>query len=334
MNSTVKKERFAKYLSAGNTLWVSDFVVGNSDEKDRLIGNPPLHQHHFHYYHGSWKYNQDIDNHGGWDCDPSEEGVYCNLQEYPPGYAYLFGPPPFGIFTTINDVRKDGATELYSRIFTGIFLPHRDQPMRRLKQHFLMTYPWNMISIYPWLDGARPYPVNTEVESMMWSSGVIHSIEHVVTAYYHFHIDTVDEFVLLEGHPAAFHLDHEPWASARAKLLTSPYGDGLVGDFRTHLQHRLDADAGKVLCRTGREPGFDKGSRRWCEFQPGNSDALNYVVVLLFKQRNLAKKIDNPYNEHTDIRLIATLQNDSHYSEPDAGYYYYGEWHYGVPSPA
>ena len=58
------------------SLFVGDYVLGTADANGDLIGYPPLHQHHWHYFHASDFRRDFLAVHGDNTC-PGRDGAYC-----------------------------------------------------------------------------------------------------------------------------------------------------------------------------------------------------------------------------------------------------------------
>ena len=89
------------------SLFVGDHVLGSADASGDLIGYPPLHQHHWHYFHASDFRRDFLAVHGDNTC-PGRDGAYCMFFEYPNGSAFEL-VPQLGMQAEFNDVRPSGS---------------------------------------------------------------------------------------------------------------------------------------------------------------------------------------------------------------------------------
>ena len=89
-------------------------MLGSADARGDLIGYPPIHQHHYHYYHASDIHRDFLAVHGDNMC-PGRDGAYCTLVEYPNGSAFEL-VPQLGIQAEFNDVRPSGSLPLSGRL--------------------------------------------------------------------------------------------------------------------------------------------------------------------------------------------------------------------------
>ena len=62
--SNFNRSMLARWRRPDGSIWVSDHVLGSSDEFGELIGNPPLHQHHYHLYYENNVARMVLNNHG------------------------------------------------------------------------------------------------------------------------------------------------------------------------------------------------------------------------------------------------------------------------------
>jgi len=279
-----------------NGAWVvSDYVLGSSTAHGELIGHPPLHQHHFHLFFASNLNNMVLNNHGDSDCRRSEEGVYCQLMEFPPEYSFWLSPR-VGIFASVNDVRAHNSTPLASLFFSGLKLmsPNLTSSTRPLTM--LNIYLAPTVFLHPLPIQYPPYPVDTTKESVMWRTLRLRHVDTIISGWWHLHRGMVDRAWLLSGDPSTLGLDSGHLALGNETFDSSP---GAIMRYK-HAISKLDAS--RHLCQTGDEIDFLKFRRHWCQFQKPSTDS--YTIVGIYKARE--PNLSSTYSMHLNVYLIVS----------------------------
>lgn len=296
--SRFEDEMLSPWQRRDGALWVAGHVLGSTDAAGALFDNPPLHHHHFHLYHGGNPSRMTLNNHGDSNCDPSHEGVYCQLFEFPAGVAFLLRPQ-LGMFAHLNDLRTRGSPALESYYFAGLeLLPARASP-RPVIQRMVGVWP----SVWPFVQ--RPFPVDSSREAVIFTPFLLEGVDAVLTAWFHMHRDAVDAAWLLAGSRSQLGLDVAPWAAAEHAFYYAP---SVIGRLKAHLQRALrkGGSSTRLLCHTGEEVDFTDGTRRWCLFDPPPQPQL--ILVAFFRARR--PETPNPYRTHLLVYVDITTRSN------------------------
>ena len=161
---------------------IGDHIFGNADANGRLFAYPPIHQHHYHFIHGSNMWRQSLNAHGDSECH-GQQAEYCLLREYPAGIAFE-AAPSLGLWVDFNDVRPASSAPLTSYVFAGIKLlqPSRfgEHQPRRIRHSYMMFYPYLGVLHDPTFNGPfATFVVNTSRASVGWTTGVIPDVDYV-----------------------------------------------------------------------------------------------------------------------------------------------------------
>lgn len=189
------------------------YAVGSLDASGvRLVGFPPLHQHHFHF--GSWSEPLWLDRarterippeiagtHGENQCRAEEGGVDCFVRAAPRGAAFV-ERAPLAAGNSVLDVRPLGSPPMRSwQVVAARALPAGAPPPRaRVSLVYVMTRPSPHASrgTYVLATGdARP--------SVTWDAKRVPQLREgvpLVEAYMHAHADLVYDAWLFAGAPA------------------------------------------------------------------------------------------------------------------------------------
>ena len=173
------------------SLFVGDYVLGTADASGDLIGYPPLHQHHWHYFHASDFRRDFLAVHGDNTC-PGRDGAYCMFVEYPNGSAFEL-VPQLGMQAEFNDVRPSGSPPLEWYAFAGLFIydPALSKP-RGMHAANVMSANLNAPNGHR---GTQMF--DSTRDQVSWSTGTLSSVDYVVNTYFHAHPDMVDDIWLI-----------------------------------------------------------------------------------------------------------------------------------------
>jgi len=225
---------------APGVLAVSDYMLGSLDERNTLLGYPPIHLHHFHVYQAPYVGQEAISTHGDSTCQRSEGGVLCNLRRSPPGYAIMIRDD-VAFTATINDVRPQGSASLVSSYYIAL----RPTPAGKAVKQMLLQYIYPIpVSI---LDQAYDPPLqispNTEVVAFDARSFVAGTGE-VFDVYAHLHTNGAEELWLFQGTSEQVFGDDPRFQTPG--LLSSP---GIVAETKQAIWKRsLQKNAASFSC--------------------------------------------------------------------------------------
>ena len=236
------------------SLFVGDHVLGSADASGDLIGYPPIHQHHWHYYHASDMSRDFLGVNGDMDC-PGRDGAYCTLVEYPNGSAFEL-VPQLGIQAEFNDVRPSGSPPLEWYAFGGLFIydPALSTP-RGMHAANVMSANLNAPNGHR---GTQMF--DSTRDQVSWSTGTLSSVDYVVNTYFHAHPDMVDDIWLIGAPASRLGLLSPPWISAYHHLKSGPT---VIRELKAHLERAMAAAGVTTLCRYKdyslfeRFPGYD-----------------------------------------------------------------------------
>ena len=236
------------------SLFVGDYVLGTADASGDLIGYPPLHQHHWHYFHASDFRRDFLAVHGDNTC-PGRDGAYCMFVEYPNGSAFEL-VPQLGMQAEFNDVRPSGSPPLEWYAFAGLFIydPALSKP-RGMHAANVMSANLNAPNGHR---GTQMF--DSTRDQVSWSTGTLSSVDYVVNTYFHAHPDMVDDIWLIGAPASRLGLLSPPWISAYHHLKSGPT---VIRELKAHLERAMAAAGVTTLCRYKdyslfeRFPGYD-----------------------------------------------------------------------------
>ncbi len=286
----------------------SAYILGNIDASNALLGYPPIHQHHFHFF-GSGNFAQvSMNNHGDSQC---HGGTRCYIKNGLPGYAW-FLRNRIGLHTEFNDARLKGSSILTSWAFLAyksqICLSGRPITQIRLTQ---IGVP---------LGGASraAYDVLTALESVVWSSGSFVCSESdqrcnplltLIDAYFHSHAIMVHDIWLFQGNPDQVFSNLSAVTESFGSL---HYGHGIIRDSVANVRTRALLPNPAVMACTYRslpdenvgEGVYHRKSR--CALNP----SITNWVMIVFHQRQDPALIATTYPMHSVLRLYYAGPSD------------------------
>ena len=231
------------------SLFVGDHVLGSADASGDLLGYPPIHQHHWHYFHASDLGRDFLSVHGDQDC-PGRDGAYCTLVEYPNGSAFEL-VPQLGIVAEFNDVRPSGAPPLDWYAFGGLFIHDPAIPKPR-GMHWANLASGNF-NAPPGHRGTVLF--DTARDHVTWATGTLPSVDYVVDSYFHAHPDMVDDIWVIGAPASRLGLLSPPWIAAHHHLKRGPT---VIRDLKAHLERAMAAAAVPILCRYNGVPHLER----------------------------------------------------------------------------
>jgi len=145
------------------------YAVGSMTRSGRLIGHPPIHQHHFHFW-GWGDHPTDVINiHGEQQCTNVEGGVDCYIKTLPRGFAYVITRVPLIIAMAFNDVRADGSSPMESWVLAATqALP----PGEIFRQVTMLRIELRPLPVSSWTS-RQTYSISVAVDSVTWDSGTL-----------------------------------------------------------------------------------------------------------------------------------------------------------------
>ena len=238
ISDTLKKGVLPNH--APGVLAVSDYMLGSLDERNSLLGYPPIHQHHFHVYQAPYAGQEAISTHGDSTCQPSEGGVLCNLRRSPPGYAIMIRDA-VAFTATINDVRPPGSASLVSSYYIALRPAPAGKPVKQMLLQYIYPIPLSI------LDQAYDPPLqlspDTEVVAFDARSFVAGTSE-VFDVYAHLHSKGAEQLWLFQGTTEQVFGDDPRFQTPR--LLSSP---GIVAETKQAIYKRsLEKNAASFAC--------------------------------------------------------------------------------------
>jgi hypothetical protein len=231
------------------SLFVGDHVLGSADASGDLIGYPPIHQHHWHYYHASDFGRHFLGVNGDEDC-PGRDGTYCTLVEYPNGSAFEL-VPQLGIEAEFNDVRPSGSPPLEWYAFGGLFI--YDPALSTPRGMHWATLTSGMMNAPPGHRGT--ILIDTARDHVSWATGTLSSVDYVVDSYFHAHPDMVDDIWLIGAPASRLGLLSPPWIAAYHHLKSGPT---VIRELKAHLERAMAAAGVPILCRYNDVPHLER----------------------------------------------------------------------------
>lgn len=237
------------------------YSVGSISSEGGLIGHPPLHQHHFHFY-GPGDHPTDVMNiHGEQQCLEEEGGVDCYLKTLPDGYAIVTTTPSFTIIMAFNDVRPQGQKLLQSWVLAAAKSVPIGWSIRRVSMMRIELRPLPMSS---W-SSRQTYNISVDVDSVTWDAGNLANFHGyqwepggtgaypgvpqnstIIEASIHGHMNLMWDIMLFQGKP------HQVFAdlitAARSKHRTE-YGTHTIPQTIANIRERmLQPDRAPLAC--------------------------------------------------------------------------------------
>lgn len=173
-----------------------EYVLGNVDEHDQLIGYPPIHQHHFHLFGSGSVFDETMNNHADSQCAGREGGVNCLVRTAPPGYAWMLAPR-LGFASEFNDVRP-----LYSKLLPSwVYVALKSVNPKDKIQIRQLRYTFHPSDISLYLKGRRnTFSIPTDLEHVGWSSHQMPAeVKETIEVYLHTHPGMIEDIWVFQG---------------------------------------------------------------------------------------------------------------------------------------
>ena len=233
--ATIEEPSLVGQLVGGDTsrVYIGDHIMGFAHRNGSLHAYPPMHNHHTHFVQNGEMWRQRLNAHGDSECMAGQT-VWCLLREYPPGLAFPTWQP-LGIWSDFNDVRPPNAPPLTSYVLAGVKVlqPHGfgAPPPRPIRQSYMLLHPF-LGSVYGTDDSGlsrgadgmfSTFVVNSTVETVMWSTGVLPDVDYVLDSYFHTHREMVDDVWFFQADDLSYlGLADAPWHRAFLAYIQEP----------------------------------------------------------------------------------------------------------------
>ncbi|KAL1511780.1 hypothetical protein AB1Y20_005071 [Prymnesium parvum] len=285
---------------------IDAYVLGNADDGGRLIGLPPIHQHHFHLFGSGQPDLDDLNVHGDSQCADEEGGVNCLARSAPEGFAFLLRDR-VGFETVFNDVRPNASQPLRSWIVAAFkpVPPHR--LVRQIRVCNLMFGPGH--------HRGGTYEVLTEEESAVWVSGTILSsvsLDSVIESYIHTHPDMVHDVLFFQGEAASVFDDVDAVALANGNIVSSRH---IIAEMLSSIKKRQMRPGAATLACSYMRASTREWKRVGSELEPFQRkarcaiDASARQWVLLVMHRKRSPALRKRYLMHAGIRIYHAERN-------------------------
>ena len=271
-------------------LAVDKYILGNIDATKKMLGYPPIHQHHFHWFDNGdpQGFGGQHSYHGDWQCTRDEGGIGCALNSAPPGYAF-FLRKRIGLWNEFNDVRPTGSPTLESAILVSFKVVDNAASVRQVFSDTLGTGGPFSDTLGP--GGINPtgmrvtYDVPTRVESLIWSQTKLpEGVSQVFSAIGHSHMEDVADIMLFQGQPEQVFSD---LPGVRMALNSLQHRVGIVEQTLQNIKQRQTLpNAAYWACSFIRDMHLEDGGR----FSRASKCSINasipdVVVVALHRKR-------------------------------------------------
>mmetsp|Transcript_3891 Transcript_3891/g.6478 ORF Transcript_3891/g.6478 Transcript_3891/m.6478 type:complete len:544 (+) Transcript_3891:117-1748(+) len=259
----------AAHLAQNGALPVVEWFVGSTSPKGRLLGYPPLHQHHFHLESlarvdplnsdpaqgviGLWP---SLVAHGDDQCMASSGGVACLIRRLPNRHAQYISMP-FLLFADTNDVRPLGSSPLQHYFTLAMRIkPHCSPDLPECSPYSHVKVP-----LYPRPPGPRrdifyafTYPIAAPKISVFYTEGRFVRDDEVLWSYLHTHAAWTAELLFFVG--------------ATAEQLNLP---DLLSVGNNHLRDNIRPEELRMIRRELAARIRKTGAERVCHFSRHHS---------------------------------------------------------------
>ena len=312
------------HYGASSTHAFSRYFLGSVDDAGRLVGYPPLHQHHFHFNEGgSTILHSGMHNHGDNQCAARDGGVMCNvhcLPEQHQGYAFVYGDQT-NFMNDMVDVRPAFSPPLKTWLVIAVKTINKPTQLRPIRYSFL-----GLTHLEEPSGPRATFMVRTDIEGVAWDScawptlrtqvlsvptvlpflsafGPVSAVRAGYSfprlrngirggilreAYFHAHRDIVYDAWLLEGTPeGTFH--GMPNISSTRRI---HYRKGIIEETMANVMRRQrDPFAAKIACTLASSLPFETSGGTQDLFSRHNFCHLSahldhYTLVVFFRARD------------------------------------------------
>jgi len=335
------RDVMARFEDRNGEVIIGDHILGSSRLDGDLIGDPPLHQHHFHFYYETNSWRQALNVHGDSDCFypagsvPDSPGIYCLMREYPEGVGF-HARPLLGVMADVIDARPRDSPVLPWYTLAGVRLltpSHFDEAMPRPVR---MSY----VNLHPAIGLAQATDMRyyfttfyAHAGRVVWNTGVMPDIDYIVDAYWHTHRQMAEDIWLMTGEPGPLGLWEPPWVNAFSRTLGPSEGHRDVaksyteaesapffGALKAQLTKRIKQSGATLLCRYAESKAFEAppyvypnssastdfmGGKVTCPLHKHKLRGYVRWTAVAFFQRQHADVV-SPYPMHSLLRVYHT----------------------------
>jgi len=295
-------------------------ILGTSDGHLKLMGYPPIHQHHNHIGEGFSMYSgHNVQNHGDSQCDGFEGGTQCLIHNAPSGLAWILSPRlmPWAEF---NDVRPPESSALRSWAFIALKSAPQGQHLLQIRAEDRAAHDY---SEGHYLTGT--YLVRTDVPSFIWRSFDLAkriTSQDIVEAYMHTHPQLLVDLWVFQGKPQQVFSEMTP----ETKL---HYGSGIVEDVVKDIRARqtgvnpatlvcsyMHSSRSEYVCAGGECSHYQRKAR--C---PLNTLKPDFVISSFFGAgvAHFAPRSPWIFPMHTTLRVFYAETRHRVFYYPDTG---------------
>jgi len=191
--------------STNGSFAFSHYALGSMDSGHRLVGYPPIHQHHYHFGYAfsdlaetvpNWPpyigASENMATHGENQCHDDEGGVACHVHSAPPQFAFM-ARAPLKAANTYNDVRPRHSAPLKTWEIMATKSVAVTTETKRLTLSYVMAFGAGSMS------SRLTYTINTAHDAVVWNEGMP-AAGPVVEAYMHAHADHLHDVWLFQAH--------------------------------------------------------------------------------------------------------------------------------------
>lgn len=237
------------------------YCLGSITPEGSLIGHPPIHQHHYHFF-GRGDHPTDVMNmHGEQQCLEDEGGVDCYIKGLPKGYAFVTSQSSMAVSTGFNDVRPLGSRMLQSWVLAAARSSSVGEHVRRVS---MMRVELRPLPTETW-ESRQTYNISVSVDSWTWDSGTLTSFHgyqtlpgetgayrsrpvrsNLVEGSLHAHADLTWDVMFFQGTPDQVFSNLS--VARRGKRITE-YGVHTIPTAMENIRLRmLQADRANLAC--------------------------------------------------------------------------------------
>jgi len=237
-----------------NVYAFSDYFLGSLDALSSIIGYPPIHQHHFHFWGAHEVVGDKLNAHGDNQCVAEEGGKYCYVRSAPRGLAYV-SEGPLTAFNDFNDVRYPSAPRMDSWMTVVVKIYEGTSEPRRISATFFAAWP------RPWRSRGT-YEIRTDMDSVVWYTSRllkqgpfgdardpyiinIPASESILEAYSHSHSEHLQDVWLFLGTAEQVFCNMSRVSPANVL----DYSSGILHHTMSNIRARqLHGNAASLLC--------------------------------------------------------------------------------------
>lgn len=243
-------------FGAATDVLLSGYMLGSvEDATYRILGYPPLHQHHFHMWGADAPFSDALNTHGENQCTPDEGGVHCYVKHAPDGLAFRVRTP-IAFSNGFQDVRSRRSPPMTHWIVLAVKPYAGSEAPALIRQSVLAIYPQQRSSRWT-------YVIDAHADSVIWDEGrldrpryfgnsfdvevrPIRDDEEVLEVYMHAHADHVYDVWFFQGQAQGV---FDNMTAANASFREPDYGAGVISRAMLNIRRRqLRAGAAPLSC--------------------------------------------------------------------------------------